>query len=167
MAARIASGTLLTLRMMSLYDLSTVTNIFASAGSCLWISGALKILSRYSQLRWHVSHWSYNSEYLPLKMRVAKAVVRPVIGRRGETGRRATPFRWQISGVPAAITSITSQAKWQSYCDWRQHKTIVTLVKPDMVTRVSFIYKYTNMVYSRRTQNIAHTAVSISENACC
>ena len=58
-AARIASGTLFTLRMMSLYDLSTVANIFASAGSCLWMSGALNMLSRYSQLRWHVNHWSY------------------------------------------------------------------------------------------------------------
>jgi hypothetical protein len=35
--------------MMSLYDLSTCMNILASAGSCLWMSGAEKMLSRYSQ----------------------------------------------------------------------------------------------------------------------
>ena len=37
----------------------TCMNILASAGSCLWMSGALKILSRYNQLRWQVSHSSW------------------------------------------------------------------------------------------------------------
>lgn len=57
-AARRALGSWFTLLMISFQDLSTCRNILASAGSCLWISGALKMLSRYSQFLWHVSHSS-------------------------------------------------------------------------------------------------------------
>jgi hypothetical protein len=46
-----AFGNLPTFLMISFQDLSTVMNIFASAGNCLWMSGALKMLSKYSQLR--------------------------------------------------------------------------------------------------------------------
>ena len=44
--ARMAVGILFTLRMMSLYERSTVMNILASAGSWRGMSGALNILSR-------------------------------------------------------------------------------------------------------------------------
>ena len=40
----------------------TCINILASDGSCLWMSGALKMLSRYNQLRWQVNHSSCTQE---------------------------------------------------------------------------------------------------------
>ena len=48
-AALRALGILLTLAMISFQDLSTLRNILDSAGSCLFMSGAKNILSRYSQ----------------------------------------------------------------------------------------------------------------------
>lgn len=58
-AALRALGILLTFAMISFQDLSTLTNILDSAGSCLLMSGAKKILSRYSQFLWHISHSSW------------------------------------------------------------------------------------------------------------
>lgn len=58
-AALRAFGNLLTFDMIPFQDLSTFTNILDSAGSCLLMSGAKKILSRYSQFLWHVSHSSW------------------------------------------------------------------------------------------------------------
>lgn len=57
-AARRALGIMLTIAMISVQVLSTLRNILDSAGSCLLMSGAMKILSRYSQFLWHVSHSS-------------------------------------------------------------------------------------------------------------
>lgn len=57
-AARSALGKAFTFLMMFFQDLSTCRNILASVGSCLWISGPLKMLSKYSQFLWHVSHSS-------------------------------------------------------------------------------------------------------------
>lgn len=61
-AALKALGIFLTLAMISLQDLSTLRNMVDSAGSCLLMSGAKKILSKYSQFLWHVSHssWKWN-----------------------------------------------------------------------------------------------------------
>lgn len=58
-AALRALGILLAFAMISFQDLCTLRNILDSAGSCVLIPGAKKILSRNSQFLWHMSHSSW------------------------------------------------------------------------------------------------------------
>lgn len=53
-----AAGRSLVMRRMLLNCRSTVPKSFVSFGSCRWMSGAMKMFSRYSHFFWHSSHSS-------------------------------------------------------------------------------------------------------------
>ncbi|KAG7265208.1 hypothetical protein CRUP_027697 [Coryphaenoides rupestris] len=88
-------------------DLSTCWNILDSAASSLWMSGAEKMLSRYSQLLWH------DEDILGVA-----------------TSRRSSTVRLRGSSVRLASTTLSRASQWRGFRHglWRSIRPTLSLM---------------------------------------